>query len=59
METIEAGERELGRLLEMKKTMLGQLIQDVRGQITTLWEEMEVGPAERADFAPFSVSEEG
>lgn len=59
METIEAGERELARLVQLKKEMLGQLIQDVRGQIVSLWDEMEAGSAYRADFAPFSVTEDG
>lgn len=59
LDTLEAGERELARLVVLKQQMLGELIEESRALIRKLWEEMETGPEERQDFAPMAVGAEG
>lgn len=59
LDTLEAGEREMARLLELKKARLGVLIEEARGQIRAMWDEMCCGEEERAAFAPLGVGGEG
>ncbi|TFK50465.1 hypothetical protein OE88DRAFT_1660884 [Heliocybe sulcata] len=46
-------EEELERMLELKRERMSVFVGNAREEIERLWEELMVGDAERADFAPF------
>ncbi|KAH9950769.1 microtubule associated protein-domain-containing protein [Amylocystis lapponica] len=55
--TVRAYEEELERMLELKRERMGTFVENARGEIVRLWDELMVGEEERADFAPFADDE--
>lgn len=45
MDTLEAGDKELGRLKTLKQGMLGDLVEACRERVRALWAEMNMGEA--------------
>lgn len=56
-ETVRGYEEELERMLELKRERMGMFVGSAREDITKLWDELMIGPEERADFAPFADGE--
>lgn len=56
-ETVRAYEEELERMLELKRERMGTFVENARGEIVRLWDELMVSEEERADFAPFADGE--
>ena len=53
-ETIRRYEEELERMLELKRERMGNFVENARGEIVGLWDDLMIGEDERADFAPFA-----
>lgn len=58
MKTIEKGEKELSRLHGLKSQMLGELIEEAREKIQTLWKQIEATPKQRQSFEEFNIKTE-
>ncbi|KZT25862.1 hypothetical protein NEOLEDRAFT_1132852 [Neolentinus lepideus HHB14362 ss-1] len=52
-EVVRGYEEELERMLELKRERMSVFVGNAREEIDRLWEELMVGEAERAEFAPF------
>ena len=52
-ETIREYEAELERMLELKRERMSAFVENARGEISKLWDELLVGAEERGDFAPY------
>jgi len=52
-ETIREYEAELERMLELKRERMSAFVENARGEITKLWDELLMGEEERGDFAPY------
>jgi protein regulator of cytokinesis 1 len=58
LDTLEKGKSELSRLHVIKSEMIGNLIEEAREAISTLWDQINATPEQRRCFAPFSVQME-
>jgi len=58
MDTIQKGEDELRRLLDLKAAMMGRLIDEAREQIELLWKETSATDSQRAGFKGFALKDE-
>jgi hypothetical protein len=56
-EVVRAYEEELDRMLELKRERMSTFVENARAEITKLWDDLMVGEAERADFAPMADGE--
>ena len=52
-ETVREYEAELERMLELKRERMSTFVENARGEIAKLWEELLIGDEERADFTPY------
>ncbi|KAI9441326.1 microtubule associated protein-domain-containing protein [Lactarius indigo] len=52
-ETVHEYEAELERMLELKRERMSAFVENARGEIAKLWEELLIGDEERADFTPY------
>jgi Ase1/PRC1/MAP65 family protein len=52
-ETIREYEAELERMLELKRERMSSFVENARGEIAKLWDELLIGEEERADFTPY------
>jgi protein regulator of cytokinesis 1 len=52
-ETIREYEAELERMLELKREGMSVFVENARGEIAKLWDELLVGEEERGDFTPY------
>lgn len=52
-ETIREYEAELERMLELKRERMSAFVENARGEIAKLWDELLIGEEERADFTPY------
>ncbi|KAI9465802.1 microtubule associated protein-domain-containing protein [Lactarius psammicola] len=52
-ETVREYEAELERMLELKRERMSAFVENARGEIAKLWEELLIGDEERADFTPY------
>lgn len=52
-ETIREYEAELERMLELKRERMSAFVENARGEIAKLWDELLVGEEERGDFMPY------
>jgi protein regulator of cytokinesis 1 len=55
LDTLEKGKTELSRLHALKSQMIGNLIEEAREAISSLWDQINATPEQRRDFAPFYV----
>lgn len=55
LDTLEKGKSELARLHALKSEMIGNLIDEARQAIRTLWEQIDATQEQRKNFAPFYV----
>ena len=58
METVVLGQRELERLRVLKSQKLGELIEESRQTILSLWEQTNTAPKQRAAFLPFKAGQD-
>jgi protein regulator of cytokinesis 1 len=49
---VAAYEAELARMQALKQERMGVFVANARAEIAALWDELMLGPAERAEFAP-------
>lgn len=52
-ETVREYEAELERMLELKRERMSAFVENARGDIAKLWDELLIGDEERADFTPY------
>lgn len=52
-ETIREYEAELERMLELKRERMSTFVENARGEIAKLWDELLIGEEERAEFMPY------
>jgi len=52
-ETIREYEAELERMLELKRERMSAFVENARGEIAKLWDELLVSEEERGDFTPY------
>ena len=52
-ETVREYESELERMLELKRERMSAFVENARGEIAKLWDELLNGDEERADFTPY------
>ena len=52
-ETIREYEAALERMLELKRERMSTFVENARGEIAKLWDELLVGEEERGDFMPY------
>ena len=52
-ETVREYEAELERMLELKRERMSAFVENARGEITKLWDELLVGEEERGDFTAY------
>ena len=52
-ETIREYEAELERMLELKRERMSAFVENARGEIAKLWDELLIGEEERSDFTPY------
>ena len=52
-ETVREYEAELERMLELKRERMSAFVENARGEIAKLWDELLIGDEERADFTPY------
>jgi protein regulator of cytokinesis 1 len=52
-ETVREYESELERMLELKRERMSTFVENARGEIAKLWDELLIGDDERADFTPY------
>jgi Ase1/PRC1/MAP65 family protein len=52
-ETIREYEAELERMLELKRERMSAFVDNARGEIAKLWDELLVSEEERGDFTPY------
>jgi protein regulator of cytokinesis 1 len=52
-ETIREYEAELERMLELKRERMSSFVENARGEIAKLWDELLIGEEERGDFMPY------
>ncbi|KAH9975460.1 microtubule associated protein-domain-containing protein [Lactifluus volemus] len=52
-ETIREYEAELERMLELKRERMSAFVENARGEIAKLWDELLISEEERSDFTPF------
>ena len=52
-ETIREYEAELERMLELKRERMSAFVENARGEIAKLWDELLTGEEERSDFTPY------
>jgi protein regulator of cytokinesis 1 len=52
-ETIREYEAELERMLELKRERMSAFVENARGEIAKLWDELLVGEEERGEFMPY------
>ena len=52
-ETVREYEAELERMLELKRERMSAFVENARGEIAKLWDELLIGDEERSDFTPY------
>jgi len=52
-ETIREYEAELERMLELKRERMSAFVENARGEIVKLWDELLVSEEERGNFTPY------
>ncbi|KAI0300522.1 microtubule associated protein-domain-containing protein [Multifurca ochricompacta] len=52
-ETIHEYEAELERMLELKRERMSAFVENARGEIARLWDELLIGEEGRSDFPPY------